>query len=144
MANSLREQIFMAFKTVIEGVDGIGQVSRGKIDPLAINRYPAAFILPGLDQVSEDLNTLVTRDMQVFLFLWFFVQVDIHLAMEAFLPKVQQAVADDYTLGGVVIDISETAIEAPFPLSDDQTQAGVVMEFLVKYRTRRDNPYLTA
>jgi len=142
MADSIREQVFQAVQSTLEAIDGIGQVSRGKIDPLAINRYPAAFIMPGFDGVTDDLNTVITRDLQVFVFLWFAAQVDIHLTMEAFLPLVQQAMAADHTLGGVAIDLSETSIDAPFPLNDEQTQAGIVMEFAVKYRTLRSNPYL--
>jgi len=142
MADSVRQQIFIAIETMLQAVDGIGQVSRGKIDPLVIQNYPAAFIMPGYDQVADEMNTLITRDMQVFVFLWFRSQIDIHLTLEAFLPKVQQTVAADHTLGGKTIDINETAIEQPFPLNDEQTEAGVVMELRVLYRTRRDNPYL--
>lgn len=141
MADSIRERIFAAVETVMLAVDGIGQVSRGKIDPLAIQRYPAAFILPGADLVTEELNTLLTRDLQVFIFLWIRAQVDIHKVVEVVLPKVQQAMVADNTLGGLTIDVTETEVQQPFPLSEDQSEAGLVIDYAIKYRVRRDNPY---
>lgn len=139
--DSVREKIFGAVKTKTEVIDGIGQVSRGKIDPLSINRYPALFILPGFDQVNEYLGEFIDRELQLFLFLWFHVELDIHKAIEAFLPKVQQTMAADHTLGGLTKDLTESAIDQPFPLSDDQNDAGVMIDYRVIYRVRRTDPY---
>lgn len=139
--DSVREQIFAAVEVVVTAVEEIGQVSRGKVDPLAIQRYPAAFIMPGFDSVTEYMGDFIDREMQLFLFLWFHTEVDIHKSIEAFLPKVQMAMAADYTLGGLTKDLTETAVDQPFPLSDDQNDAGVMIEYRTIYRVRRTDPY---
>ncbi len=144
--NSVREQIFIAVETELKEVAELKHVTRGKIDPLMIPDYPACFIVPGGDVVTEDLNNAcLDRDLTVFLFLWIKTQSPfVHKAIEEILPKVQQKMVADYTLGGLTIDIQETNVHEPFPLSENQTEAGVVLEYAVRYRVNRSNPYSQA
>ena len=139
--DSQREKIFDAIKTVLLGVDGIKAVHRGKLDPLAVVSFPVANIVPGFDTVEETVNTLITRDMQVFVVLYVAAQADILATVESFLAKVQQAMAADYHLGGLVIDIDETSAAEVFPANALETVAGVIIEYRVLYRVSRTNPY---
>ena len=146
MAVSVREQIFAAIETELNEVAELKHVTRGKIDPLTIPDYPACFIVPGGDVVTEDLNsTFLDRELTVFLFIWIKTQSQfVHSAIEEILPKVQQKMVADYTLGGLTIDVQETNVHEPFPLTENQTEAGVVLEYAVRYRVNRANPYSQA
>jgi hypothetical protein len=146
VADSVREQIFAAIETELKEVAELKHVTRGKIDPLMIPDYPACFIVPGGDTVTEDTNNaLYDRQLTVFLFVWIKTQSPfVHKAIEEIIPKVQQKMVADYTLGGLIIDIQETNVHEPFPLNETQTEAGVVLEFAVRYRVNRFNPYSQA
>lgn len=141
MADSLRERIFQAVNTILENVDGIGEVLRGRGIMTDINRYPAAWALPGTDDVTDYLGDSIDRDLNLRIYLEFYSEKDIHADIEAFLPKVQQAMVADHTLGGLVIDCNEDGVAEPFPLNDQQTMAGVVVDYSIKYRVKRLNPY---
>lgn len=141
MADSQREKIFDAIKTVVAGVEGIKAVHRGKLDPLIVQAFPVANIVPGFDRVEESIGTLITRDLQVFVVLYVSAQTDILAALESFVAKVQKALAADYKLGGLSIDITETAVAEVFPARADETVAGVIVEYQVLYRVLRNDPY---
>ena len=145
MADSIRELIFAALETVLRSIPGIGDVTRGKLDPLSVRSHPAACVAPGTDTVVEYLGTLVDRQLTVYTFLWIKSQTNIDKEIEAFLPKVQKALAaqgePDQRLGGLVKDITETAVHEPLPLNDDETDAGVILEHAVIYRVARLDPY---
>lgn len=140
MADSKREVIFKRIEVILKGIQGVGDVSRGKIDALAIQKHPALFIYPGFDDVTEELNTLRTRDMEVFIFGWQRAQKDIALEIEAFLPKVQRAIATDYNLGGAAIDFKETGISERI-LTEDNLEGGFILNCSCQYRVLRSDPY---
>ena len=144
--NSVREQIFAAIEVELKEVAELKYVTRGKIDPTAIPDYPACFIVPGSDNVVEDLNSVfLDRELIVFLFLWIKTQSPfVHKVIEEILPTVQQKMVADYTLGGLTIDVQESNVHEPFPLTESQTEAGVVLEYAVRYRVNRSNPYSQA
>jgi hypothetical protein len=146
VANSVREQIFAAIETELKEVAELNYVTRGKIDPLRIPNHPACFVVPGGDVVTEDTNNVrYDRELTVFLFLWIKTQSPfVHKAIEEVLPKVQMKMVEDYKLGGLTIDVQETNVHEPFPLTEDQTEAGVVLEYAVRYRVNRFNPYSQA
>ena len=146
MADSIRELIFAAVETELKEVTELKYVTRGKIDPLTIPNYPACFIVPGGDAVVEDLNSaFLDRELIVFLFLWIKTQSPyVHKVIEEILPHVQQKMVADYTLGGLTIDIQESSVHEPFPLTENQSEAGVVLEYAVRYRVNRSNPYSQA
>lgn len=144
MPDAHREKIFTALENVLKGVQGIGDVRRGKIDPLSINNYPAAFVLPGGDTVVEFIGNKILRELTAFTFLWIRTQENIHITLEAILPKVQQALAADHTLGGLTIDVTEVSVHEPFPLNELESEAGVVLEHLVRYRVLREDPFIQA
>jgi hypothetical protein len=139
MADSRRETVFKKVETILNTVTGIGTVSRGKIDATAIQRYPAAFIYPGFDDVEEWLGDYIDRNMEVFIFGWCAAQSDVIPEIEAFLPKIQQALAADHTLTGTVIDFNETGVSERI-LTEEQTEGGFIINYQCKYRVRRDNP----
>lgn len=139
--DSVRESIFLAIQNVLKGVSGIGDVKRGELDALEILVYPAASVMPGADNVVEYLNTRIDRQLTIYTFLWIKTQGNIAVEIEAFLPKVQQAMVADHTLGGWVIDITEVSVHEPFPLSEETTDAGVILEHAVIYRVNRQDPY---
>lgn len=140
MADSRRETIFKKIEVILQAIDGIGDVGRGKIDALEIQRYPAAFVYPGADNVSEYLGDYIDRDMEVFIFGWQKAQTDIALEVEAFLPKVQAALAAAWTLTGSAIDLSETGVSERI-LTEDQTEGGFIINYNCKYRLKRSDPY---
>lgn len=140
MADSKRETIFKKIEVILKAIQGVGDVSRGKIDALAIQKYPALFIYPGFDDVEEENNTLRTRNMEVFIFGWQRAQKDIALEIEAFLPKVQKALAPDYNLSGSAIDFKETGISERI-LTEDNLEGGFILQCACKYRVLRADPY---
>lgn len=141
MADSAREQILDALVVVVKGVAGVGDVSRGKIDPLDIRRYPAAFIVPATDPAQHLLNDVLDRLWDVSLFLWIKTQGDQSETQETFIAKVKKVMAADNTLGGRVHDITEGVTHQPFPLTEDMTETGIVIEYTINYRTPRTDPY---
>jgi hypothetical protein len=140
MADSQREKIFDAIHDLLINVDGMRRIYRGKVDPLAMET-PSAQIVPGFDQVAEEVGTLLTRDMQVFVVVYVSAQSEILSSLESFMAKVQLAMTADHKLGGVAIDISETAAADVFPANALETVAGVILEYQVLYRVSRTNPY---
>lgn len=140
MADSQREKIFGAIKTLLINVDGMRRIYRGKVDPTSIE-VPSAQIVPGFDQVAETVGTLLTRDLQVFVVVYVSAQSEILAGLEAFMAKVQQAMTADHKLGGAAIDITETAAAEVFPANALETVAGVILEYQVLYRVSRTNPY---
>lgn len=141
---SVRERIFVAIENILKTVSGIGTVTRGKIDPLEILDYPAAFPSPGQDAVVKmDIGTFIDRQLTVYTMLWIKEQGTgrgIHQVIEEFLPLVQKALAADYTLGGLTLDFAETTVHEPF-LSEAETEAAVILEHAAIYRVNRLDPY---
>jgi hypothetical protein len=146
VADSIRERIFQAVEAKLNEVTIIKYVTRKKINPLNIPDYPAVFIVPGRDPVTEDINNaLLDRELTIFLFLWIKTQSDdIHKHLEAILPYVQQKMSSDNTLGGLIIDLQEEEVGDPIPLNDAQTESGVVLPYQIRYRVNRFNPYSQA
>lgn len=141
MADSIREQIFQKIEDALQDVPELGTVTRGKIDPMAIQKYPACFIVPGADSVTEYMGDLVDREMTVNLFLWIRTQTNIHKELERVLPAVQKKMVADNTLGGKTIDVTEIQAGEPFPMVEDQSEAGIVIEYRTLYRVKRTDPY---
>ncbi len=140
MASSRREMIFEKVVMVLETIQGVGQVTRGKIDALSIQRYPAMFVYPGVDEVTDYLGDYIDRNMEVFVFAWLKAQSDVALELETFLPKAQQALAVDHTLTGTVIDFNESSVSERL-LTDDQGEGGFIINYDCKYRVLRTDPY---
>jgi hypothetical protein len=146
VADSIRELIFQALERTLKTVPGIGEVRRGKIDPLEIQRYPAAFPFPGADTIIEQsLGDIMDRQMVVYTFLWIRTQNNIIKEIEAFLPRVQKILAADHQLGfglgGPVKDFHETAVHETL-YDEDSPDAAVIIESLCTYRVKRNDPYI--
>lgn len=141
MADSIREQIFKKVEANLRDIVGIGEVHRGKLGILSLVRTPAVLIVPGDDDVTEEVNTLVTRDLNISLLLWEATESNPHEIIEAFIPKIQVAMTADHTLGGLAIDVSPGDVAGIVPLSPEGNEVGAPMFFTVKYRTKRNDPY---
>jgi hypothetical protein len=146
MADSIRLQILTAIQDVLASVPGIGDTGGPKKSLLSINRYPAAFVQPGDDTVTQEVNTLLTREMNVDIVIAERSETDVLRAIETILPKVQKQLAENHTLGGLCIDLGEPeggiGISAPFPLIEGQPDVAVHVGYRCLYRVRRDDPYL--
>ena len=138
---SAREKILQALEEQIKTIPGIGRVSRGKIDPLALQNFPAVFIQAGDDVVNALLNDFYDRTWTVLIFSWVHTVIDISQEIEAHIAALSQKINEDFTLGGKVMSIFESAAREPFPLNDEQTDAGIIHEYEIRYRTPRDDPY---
>jgi hypothetical protein len=133
----------MAIEAKLKTVDGIGTVSRGKMDPLQINFYPSAHLFAGGDTVNEFIGNTIMRQLTIFTYGWIRTQNNIHKTLETFIPKIQKELAQDHTLGGLTIDFTEVNIDEPL-INTDETEALVLFEHQVLYRVLRTDPYVQA
>lgn len=133
----------MALEAVLNAIVGIGTVSRGKMDPLMIQRYPSAHLFAGPDQIVESISHIITRNMTVYTYAWVKTPENVHKTLEAWLPKIQQALAADHTLGGLTIDVNEINVDEPM-VNAGETEALVLIEHQVTYRVDRQDPYQQA
>lgn len=139
---SIRERIWEAIAAILAAVPGIGTVGRGYLDPLSIQSYPAACVSLGADRVVKmDLGDFIDRELTVYSALWIKSQSNVVVTLETFLPKVQRALAADYTLDGLVKDFAEVAAHEAMPMGEEQSDAGIIIEHIAIYRVNRLDPY---
>lgn len=151
MADSIREKILANIETTtLEGITiaagygvNIGQVERGKVNALSLERFPAALIFPGEDEPQSLISDITDRTWQILLFLWVVAQKDISKAMEIFLAAVQKAMIVDYTRGGNAMDTAEGTIMT-IRIEEEDTQGGFLLNYSIRYRTKRGDPFTQA
>lgn len=140
MADSRRERIFKQLETTLKAIQGVGDVTRGKIDATTLQRNRSLALYPGADEVADYLGDSIDRTMEVFVFAWCMAQTDVTAEIEAFLPVVQKALAADHTVNGLAIDLNEDSVSERI-LTEQQTEGGFIVNLSCRYRVRRDDPY---
>ena len=88
MADSRRERIFKQIETTLKAIQGVGDVTRGKIDATTIQRNRSLALYPGADEVADYLGDSIDRTMEVFVFACCMAQTAVTAEIEAFLPVV--------------------------------------------------------
>ena len=148
MPDSIREKILQHIETTtLESITvangyaiNIGQVERGKVNPLKLERFPAVLIFPGEDEPESLISDLTDRSWQILLFLWVLAQKDISKAMETFLAAVQKRMLVDHTRGGNAMDTAEGAV-TPIRIEEVDLQGGWILNYSIRYRTKRGDPF---
>lgn len=143
MADSIRKRILNEVQSILERIDGVGDTGGPKAIATEINRFPALFVQPGEDRINEYIGDRIDRDLAFVVIMWIRTQNNVLEAQENFLPKVLMAMTADHTLGGLAIDVGESdaGISAPFPLVDGQPDAAIAINYVCKYRVKRNDPY---
>lgn len=121
-------------------VSEVGDVNRGKINPLDLQRFPAVLIFPNDDEPQALIGDLIDYTWEILLFAWVRVQKDISKGMEVFLADIKKALLVDYTRGGFAIDTAEGPVR-PIRIEEDDNQGGFLLSYTVRYRTKRGDPF---
>ena len=139
--NSVRENILSEIETILKAIPGIGNVARGKIDALDVQQFPAAFIVTGSDDADELFTGILDRTLTVLIFLWVKTEDGQPELLETWLATIKAAMVADLTLNNTCHYITEAQTHEPFPLNEEMTEAGVMVEYAVRYRTPLADPY---
>ena len=144
MANSVRENILAEIETILKAIPGIGNVTRGKIDALDVQLFPAAFIVTGGDDATELFTGILDRTLAVLIFLWVKTEAEQPESLETFLAQIKAAMVADLTLNDTCHYLTEGPTHEPFPLNEEMSEAGIMVEYYVRYRTPLADPYTQA
>lgn len=146
---TVRERILANLKTALERVT----VENGYNFDLAVQRWsmngnslvnlPAVIISPGNEDETALPNQYEECVLTVYLDVFFVNNADDAVATDTYLSRLQgdikKAVLADATMGGEAID-TDVRGTTPFEVVEGQPCSGIIVEVVIRYRHRRDDP----
>jgi hypothetical protein len=146
MTASRRELILQELETTLWSmVPGaqyshhLATVSRGTINPLDLQSYPAVLIIPTSDIPEAGASSVSRRVLHVVLRLWVRPHQALSEALEALIQDIQQLVLVDVRRGG----LAELTLEGELHylyLDSQALEAGADLEYQIHYRTALADP----
>jgi hypothetical protein len=155
VAETVREKILQYLENGLKDITkangdafDMGEVHRGRMELLNLNRYPACSIIFGDDTTGgDDLmagdNGLYERDWEGGILGWAKTQADLNKATEALLGAVQRMIGVDNTCGGNAIDIGEAGVGV-LREAGKENEGGFFLHLKIRYRTIRGDPFTKA
>jgi hypothetical protein len=146
MPTSRRESILANVETVLRTITtangyahDIGTVERGEINPLNLQAYPCALILPMGDRPEAMASSVSRRDLSITIRLWVKPHANLSEALELLITDVQTALMADPRRGGHAENTLEGELSYLY-LDSEALEAGADVEYLIHYRTAIGNP----
>jgi hypothetical protein len=146
MADSRRELILQNVETVLRSittangyVNTVATVARGQINPLNLQAYPVALILPMADRPDAMASSLNRREYTLTIRLWVRPHTHLSEALESLITDVQKALMLDPRRGALAEDTREGELSYLY-LDSEALEAGADLEYLIPYRTAIGDP----
>lgn len=132
-----RQSILSNIQTTIQNIAAIKTVILNKlsISDLETFPFPICFIFSGGENKVWDVLNYESWEWPVYIEVWA-LDTDI----ETYLGSIHNEMAKDYTRGGFALDCERIGTSAPWLVDPDDSLAGMLIEFKIKYR----NVYGTA
>jgi len=150
-ADAFRKRILQNIEQELEKIlkaDGFhnnvekGAVVRTVGSYFTLKEYPALFIIAGAETAAENSPGLTLWELVVTIECHIRVGDPLTLAdrTEDILSDVRKAMHVDTTRGGNAIDTSTISAEPPTIIDTEDLKASVRTDFLIRFRTDRDDP----
>jgi hypothetical protein len=146
MPSSRRELILQHLETTLRTltvangyINTVGTVERGTINPLNLQAYPCALVLPMGDRPEAMASSVNRREYAVTLRLWVRPHTNLSEALESLITDVQKALMLDPRRGGLAEDTREGELTYLY-LDSEALEAGADLEYTIHYRTSVGDP----
>jgi hypothetical protein len=146
---SLRERIWQQIEqrlTTITLAHGwpftVHVLARGAADPLAIQSYPCAMVIPATDEPESGAYDTNRRVLSLLVRVWVRPHANQQVTLEPVLTAVTLVMMQDPILGGLCDNLDEGATTFVYAELGGE-DAGAEIEYTVSYRTKAGDPTLT-
>jgi hypothetical protein len=143
MAAHMRTQIRNAVASLLAGLSTTGSnVFKSRVQQYADNKLPALNIVTN----NEDVTTLTVgertyeKNLTVAIFIKCKATDDVDEEIDQIMLEVEQAIAANPTLGGLVTDMTLTAADAETRLEVEKETGQGVMAYIANYYVEAANP----